>query len=188
MRCGKILRLFFWGITLLLGCSDNYSKDLNSSHKRGIESPTKDTLSSITMSKKLGNEELTKIYTQAIQDFILQVNKEYSLSFDTLFFGKHIAGQEDDFPDIQLPPRIGQTEIRLISPEEGMVKQRQTPSSYYINMMGWVDQQKASFIMVVFSNGMAHQLDDYLDYAYQPDEKNYRLTNYRFENFLYKRN
>ncbi len=43
------------------------------------------------------------LYSQAIGEYIRAVSKEYKLSFNTLFFGKHVYGQPDDFPDIELP-------------------------------------------------------------------------------------
>jgi hypothetical protein len=80
--------------------------------------------------------DLTKIYSQAISEFIKAVKKEQKTGFDTLFFGKHVYGQPDDFPDIELPETIEGTHIRLLSPEGGLKKQKERKSLVYINMVG----------------------------------------------------
>ena len=69
--------------------------------------------------------DLAKVYTQAIGDFIKAANAKNKTSFDTLFFGKHVYGQLDDFPDIQLPLTVEHTQIRLISPEAGTKLQKE---------------------------------------------------------------
>src|SRR5207244_3108380 len=82
-------------------------------------------------------DNLAKIYAQAIGDYIRLVHKEYDLNFDTLFFGKHVEGQAGDFPDIALQSSIENTEIKLISPEQGKEHQKEHGTSYYINLIGW---------------------------------------------------
>lgn len=131
--------------------------------------------------------DLTRIYSQAIGDYIRLVKKEYNLTFDTLFFGKHVYGQPDDFPDIALPNEMENTVIKLITPEEGKKKQEENKFSYYINLFGWVDSDKAEFTFVTFSNGMAHQFDGFIQYQYDRSQQGFSLANSRFENFLYKR-
>lgn len=112
------------------------------------------------------NANLTKSYTLAIADFIKAVNEKHKTSFDTLFLGKHVYGQPDDFPDIELPETIENTVIRLISPEAGLTKQKARKSLVYVNIIGWVDQEKAEFIFITFSNGCAHQYDCFINYHY----------------------
>ncbi len=80
--------------------------------------------------------DLTKIYSKAISDFIKDVRKKTKSNFDTLYFGKRKNGQPDDFPDIELPEKIENTHIRLISPEVGTLKQKELKSRIYINMVG----------------------------------------------------
>jgi hypothetical protein len=136
----------------------------------------------------LPKSELTRIYTQSIADYIKAVNQDYAITFDTLFFGKHRYGQPDDFPDIQLPETIANTQIRLVTPEFGAQKQKDNRSSFYINLMGWVNDEKMAFLFVTFSNNNTHQFDYYLDYTYNTKSKTFELDTIRFENFLYKRN
>lgn len=120
--------------------------------------------------------DLTKIYTRAIADFIKSANKKNKTNFDTLFFGKRKNGQADDFPDIELAKTIENTHIRLITPEEGAKKQNEIKSRIYINLMGWVKTENAEFIFVVFSKGFAHQYDYHLNYTYNKKAKVFELS------------
>jgi hypothetical protein len=135
-----------------------------------------------------GKAALTTIYSQAIADYIKAVNKKHKTTFDTLFFGKHLYGQSDDFPDIELPETIENTHIRLITPEAGLIKQKEHESGVYINMVGWVGKEKAEFIFVTFSNGFEHQYDCFIDYKYDLRQKKFLLSKKRFEYFLYQGN
>jgi hypothetical protein len=130
--------------------------------------------------------ELTMIYSQAISDFIKAVNEKHKTSFDTLFFGKHVYGQPDDFPNIELPEAIENTQIRLITPEDGLIRQQARKSLVYINMIGWVEQKQAEFIFVTFSNGGEHQYDYFIDYIHNAEQKSWKVEKGRFEYYLYK--
>lgn len=158
-------------IPILFGsCAETLKKENNKLTR------TKDTNSQHAPSLSIKDKDsIAVIYIQAIQDYMTCCKREYHLQFDTLFFGKHVFGQEDDFPDIVLPAKLGETAIRLISPEEGLLKQKQNPSSFYINMVGWVNPKEATFILVTFSKGMAHQFDVNLHYEYSASLKRYVL-------------
>lgn len=125
--------------------------------------------------------QLTKIYSQAIADFITDATKTQRVNFDTLFFGKRKNKQPDDFPDIELPHVIKKTQIRLISPEQGTIKQTERPQRIYINMIGWVTQQQADFIFVVFTNGFVHQYDYHINYRYNNKLNSYELIKLQFK-------
>lgn len=125
--------------------------------------------------------ELTKNYTQAISDFIKAANKKNKTNFDTLFFGKHINGKQDDFPDIKLPKTIEHVEIIIVTPEVGAKKQKEKKSRVYINLMGWVDPKNADFIFVVFSNGFVHQYNYAINYEYHVDQKEFVLKTLEFK-------
>lgn len=129
------------------------------------------------------NLELTKVYTQAISEFIKAVYKKDQTRFDTLFFGKHTYGQADDFPPIKLPSSIENTHIQLISTEQGNRLQSRTKPLVYINLMGWVTPEKAEFLFVVFSNGFAHQYDYYIHFIKPVNNKEYQLEKIEWENF-----
>lgn len=120
--------------------------------------------------------ELAKIYCQAIGDFIKEANKNNKTNFKILYFGKRKNGLADDFPDVELPELIENTYIKLISPEQGAIKQKEDSSCIYINLFGWVTKKDAEFIFVVFSNGFAHQYDYTIKYTYNTIHKAFELA------------
>lgn len=112
-----------------------------------------------------GNAEIEKIYTRAIGDFIKDAQINHQLKFDTLFFGKRKNGEPDDFPDIDLPERIENTAIVLVSTELGARIMKERPSRIYVNMMGWIEKDKAEFILFVFSKGFVPQFNYTIHYT-----------------------
>lgn len=182
----------FLGVNVSLavaGCTnkatDKPQLQSNNLHPEGMVSTTQqsDSENNIEAQKK----ELTKLYTQAIGDYILLVKKEYNLTFDTLLFGKHVNGQPGDFPDIVLPAIIENTKIKLVSPEQGEKYQKEHKASFYINLIGWVNADTADFIFVTFSDGSAHQFDCFITYKYNTTEKEFFIKSTRFENYRYKK-
>jgi hypothetical protein len=187
-RLKYILPVSIWIISLGLSACKYYSGDKsltgivienNSSVARQqTNSALKDSL---TMQK----DELAKIYTQAIAEFIKAAYKKDKTKFDTLYFGKHIYGQPDDFPDIELPETIEKTQIRLVAPEVGQKIQLARKSLVYVNLMSWVDKENAEFIFVVFTNGSEHQFDYFLNFNYNTSSDKFELNNIEFENYLH---
>lgn len=164
------------------GCSNQSMDRFNS----GVDSTVSSTATTpLTADTALLKPDLPKIYAQAIGDYIRFVHQEYALTFDTLFFGKRQFGQADDFPDIQLPDTIEHTYIKLIHPEEGEKIQAKRKSSYYINLMGWVNSYNAEFIFVAFSNGFAHQFDCTIHYSYNMEKHAFEVDHSQFKNFRY---
>ncbi|HRH64672.1 MAG TPA: hypothetical protein PLU53_00090 [Bacteroidia bacterium] len=132
-------------------------------------------------------DSLTKMYTQAIAEFIKAIYKRDKTTFDTLFFGKHVYGQPDDFPDIELPEVIEQTQIRLVTPEAGQQKQAERKSLVYVNMVGWVDKESAAFVLVVFSNGSEHQYDCFINFTRNTSTNAFDLDKIEVENYLHRK-
>jgi len=126
------------------------------------------------------DKSLAKIYSQAIGDFIKAAHKNNATAFDTLFIAKRQIGQPDDFPDIELPDKIENTQIRLITPEAGEKSQKERKSRIYINMMGWVDKEKAEFMFFVFSNGFDHQYNYTINYKFNTKRKDFELEKLKF--------
>ena len=58
---------------------------------------------------------LSNIYIQAIGDFIKAANKENAPIFDTLFIANRKMDLPEDFPNIDLPEKIENTQIVLIT-------------------------------------------------------------------------
>ena len=150
----------FLGLTLsfvFYGCTSNTANQSQSNATTSNTTTiTNESLAYTGISTEQKNA-LTAMYTQAIGDYIKLVKKEYNLTFDSLFFGKHANGQPTDFPDIVLPSIIEKTHIRLISPEQGKKHQEENKSSTYINLFGSTTSDQSNFIFVTFSNGFAHQ-------------------------------
>ena len=169
-----ITGLFLISCFAMTTCSNNAQIQTSSSQ-----------ISSEADSVPVEKGQLTKIYEDAIAEFIKAVDKKDKISFDTLFFGKHVYGQPDDFPDIDLPATIENTQVRLISPEAGIKKQRERKSLVYVNMMGWVDKENADFMFVVFSNGAQHQFDYFINFIFNTTRKEFELGEIAFENYLH---
>ncbi|MBK8109822.1 MAG: hypothetical protein IPK46_05515 [Saprospiraceae bacterium] len=129
--------------------------------------------------------DLKQLYPKAIAEFIKAAYQLDKPLFDTLFFGKHVYGQEDDFPDIELPNIIENTPIRLISPELGQKKQKEQKSMIYINLMSWLENNKAVFLFVVFSNDSEHQYDFSLYFSKNTPSEKYELDKIEYENYLH---
>lgn len=171
----------------LTACSDHTGNKQQADKIIADSSATSTQLtnSATTDSLTVQNGELTKIYTQAIAEFIKAAYKKDKTIFDTLYFGKHIYGQPDDFPDIELPETIEKTQIRLVIPEVGQKKQAERKSLVFVNMMGWVDKEKSEFILVVFTNGGEHQYDYFINFSFNTSTNKFELDKIEFENYLH---
>ncbi|MFN8165625.1 MAG: hypothetical protein U0X76_05500 [Bacteroidia bacterium] len=168
----------------LISSSSCHSNDQTEQSSNSTQVTTSITASSVVDSATEKKAQLKAIYTQAIDEFIKAANKKNKRDFDTLYFGKHVYGQPDDFPDIDLPATIGNTEIRLVTPEEGLKLQAARKSLVYVNLIGWVNESDADFIFVVFTNGAEHQYDYKLHFTVLSREKQYKLEKIEFENYL----
>lgn len=177
------------GSIAIISCSNQTTHETRSTKTEVVNSLASDRKVPVLPSDSsvVPKSELTKIYAQSIADYIVAVRADYSIKFDTLFLGNHRYGQPDDFPDIDLPETIENTQIRLVTPEFGAQKQKDNKSSFLINLMGWVTYEKAEFIFVTFSNNNEHQFDYYSDYTYNIESREFKLDKIRFDNFLYKR-
>ena len=142
------------------------------------------TNSTTKNSSTVKKNELAKIYTQAIAEFIKISYKRNQNTFDTLYFGKHKYGQADDFPDIELPTTIENTQIRLVTSEVGQKKQAENKSLVYVNMMGWVDEGNAQFTLIVFANGFEHQYDYFINLNFDTRTNKFVLDKVDFVNYL----
>ena len=125
--------------------------------------------------------ELTNAYSRAIAEYIQAVYKRDKTSFDTLFFGKH-----DDFPDIQLPAVIQNTNIKLLTTGEADKKRKYHKSLVFINMIGWIKKNKSEFMLVTFYPGYVHQFDCIINFNYNSQRHEYELENLEFKNYAYK--
>jgi hypothetical protein len=168
---------------LLTSCTGQVSSEqalgkiINDSLTDKTATKTTDQIKSAAVS----NDRLTRIYSLAISDYITEVSKQHLITFDTLFFGKRNNGQPDDFPDIVLPDIIKNCQIRLIDPEVGKKLQEEKKSRVYINLIGWVNKDKAEFFFVTFSNGFEHKFDFHINYKYNLERNEFELAKSRIE-------
>lgn len=125
--------------------------------------------------------DLAKIYSQALGDFIKAANKKNAIPFDTLFIAKRQIGQPDDFPDIELPEKIENTQIILITPEQAEKSQQERKTRIYINLVGWVENEEAEFIFIVFSNGFDHLYDYNINYKRSLKREAFELDKIQFK-------
>lgn len=181
------MTLLIWILFLGLTACSNHSGDklltdkiIADSSSAGSQQTNASAPDSLTLQKG----ELSEIYTQAIAEFIKAAYKRDKTTFDTLYFGKHVYGQPDDFPDIELPQTVENTQIRLVTPEAGQEKQAQRKSLVYVNMMGWVEKEKAEFVLVVFTNGGEHQYDYFVNFITKASANEYELDTIEFEEYL----
>lgn len=131
----------------------------------------------------LKKDDLTNVYSKAIFEFIKASYFFDKTTYDTLFIGKRKFGQSDDFPEIELPNQINGTQIRLVSPEEGQIKQKSKKTAIYVNLIGWVDKSNADFLFVVFSNGFEHQYDYSIKFKFNENSQKYELDKIDYANY-----
>lgn len=180
-------KVFTWTVSLGLTACINHSskKEIpNKNTKKYISVDNQHTKTVERDSLNLQKENLTKIYDQAIQEFIKSAYKYNKTTFDTLYFGKRVNGQPDDFPNIELPEKIENVHIRLVTPEQGEKLMLENKNRKYVNLVGFIEREKAEFIFVVFSDGLTHQYDYFLNFYNNSSTNKFELDKIDFENYL----
>lgn len=136
-----------------------------------------------------GKPGLSKVYSNAIKQYLRSIHEKDKTTIDTLYFNKRHNGQPDDFPDIDLPQTINGTRIILLTTGEAASgKFRFGKSSPCINLIGWVDKESAEIIFVTFYPGFQHQYDCYISYNFNSKTKEFDLQTVRIEVLIYDRN
>jgi hypothetical protein len=124
--------------------------------------------------------DLEKIYILAISDFIKAAELKNAKTFDTLFINKRKQNDEDDFPDISLPKTISNTPIVLDNFDVHLDLYRKLKHRMNLNLIGWVHQEKAEFMFVMFTNGFEHQYDYNIKYTYNKKTKKYEVASIKY--------
>jgi len=175
----NIRTVLFWTVSFAASCSNhpagNSNKILADSSSAAIQ-PTDNLIADTSAAQK---DEQTKIYSHAIAEYINAVYQKDKTELDTLFLGKHA-----DFPNINLPASIANTRIMLLTTEEAE-KREYFKTSVYINLFGWVRENKAEFIFVTFYPKFQHKYDCFIDYNYNTERKEFELEKLRFENYIF---
>lgn len=93
------------------------------------------------------------VYSTAIAEYI-KVMRNSGASFpDTVYIGRHA-----EFPEIELPTRIEQTSVRIISSTDADVLKAGAHFAY-LNIFGWFAAGQAELYVVCFTQGMRHRPD-----------------------------
>lgn len=178
---------FFAGYFSFNACSNPVSAkgDNNAVEVEGLEH----TKANDATAAESGDKEVAEVYSKAIKDYIEAVYQLDKKVLDTLFILKRQNGQEDDFPDIQLPQKINKTSIILLTQKDADLRRdasrKATP---FINLIGNVDDNNADFIFVAFYPGFTHQMDAYINYKYDKLKKEYVLDQLSIEVVMYDKN
>lgn len=126
---------------------------------------------------------LAKIYSQAIAEYGRAVHKMEKTDFDSLFFGKQF-----DFPDIELPTTINGATICILTPEEvNNKKLSYGKSSPYINLIGFIEHDRAEFIFVTFYPEFHHQYDCHMNFKCNSQKKEFELDKLQIEILIYNK-
>lgn len=123
-----------------------------------------------------------RVYSQAIAEYVKAVYKKDQSRFDTLFLGKHA-----DFPNVELPARIENTNIVLVMPEDGLTRMQNGNSLAFVNMVGDITEDSAEFVMVTFLGSARHEYDYFVDFEYNKERREFETVDSRFENYIYSK-
>lgn len=134
----KFLMPYF---VMLLICSCSSPSETATKEPQPADKP-----GNIIVQKSPTKAEITEIYVQAIGDYIKEAYKKGKPLPDTLFIGKH-----PDFPDITLPATIEGANIALITGDEGQAKMAYRKKLVYLNVMSWIDKERAQLLIVTFN-------------------------------------
>lgn len=133
----------------------------------------------------LNKDEKTKVFCQAIAEYINAVYKNDKSSFDTLFIGQY-----DDHQDKKLPAIIQKTNIVLLRNEkEGAKKLTYRKSFGYVNIAEIkVAKDGAQYAFVTFfvekSNGKVNwwpKHNCFINFIYDAKRKEFKSDNVKFE-------
>jgi hypothetical protein len=178
-------RISYLSFFLVSACSCHESKQSKSNTTaQKTELEQKDTNITVASDKvSLNRTELAQLYSKTIGDFMQLVEQKDQLVFDTLFLSERKLGTEDNFPEFDLPERIGNTSIIMVSTGKSPEKYKShfKKTSPFINLMGWANKTDAEFIFVTFYPEFKHQYDCYLSYVYEPSKKEFELQEERLE-------
>lgn len=137
---------------------------------------------------QLSKQEETKLYTQALTEYIKSVNATDKFSLDTLFVGPMDKDVDENIKDIELPTEILNTKILKLTQEEGDRKVKYKKTFIFANIIGTLSKDHAKFLFITFivENGPSkanwfpkHNFE--ADFNYDPQTKAYKLEKQRFE-------
>lgn len=98
----------------------------------------------------LSKQEETKIFTIAIHDYLIALDKGDTLKFDTLFVGPMDKDVDENIKNIELPKEILQTKIAKLTEMEGRRKVEYHKTFVFVNIIGTITPVRAEFIFITF--------------------------------------
>ncbi len=176
----NVVRALILTISMVLSACSNNATDASLADKKNADKSLKAdeiTDNSIDGTTTFSKDEQTKIYHQAILEYLKVVYQRHGTSFDTLFFGKH-----EEFPDIKLDTTIQGTRIMLVTTDEADKRREYRKSLVYINLFGDITKESAHFIFVTFFPEYHHQYDYFIDLAYHAERNEFELERIQFKN------
>lgn len=132
----------------------------------------------------LSKQDETKLYTQAITEYIKSVNEIDKLTFDTLFVG---PVDPEYIQNVELPKEILKTKIAKLTEEEGQRKVEYHKNFVFANVIA-ISKEHAEFIFVTFIVEKSPTKTDWwpkhnyvVNFNYDPKTKVYLFDKQRFE-------
>lgn len=178
----KFISIALLALTItIMSCTNKSSNKIDLEKKLPDTSLTKNQPTNILIADTtiVQNDQESKIYAQAISEYIKLVYRKDATKIDKLLFGKHV-----DFPDIELPETIEGTKIMVVTTEEADEIRKHRPSLIYINLLGWVSEEHAEFIFVTFFPEYQHQYDYFIDFTLNTQQKEFELEKIVFEKYF----
>lgn len=120
---------------------------------------------------------VTEAYCRAIAEYAKAAYSDGKSIPDTLFIGTTGVGFQ--FPSIELPATISGVNVRLLSSDEAERLHLERKSYVFLNMVGWMEGDKAEFIIVTFFAGGKPQHDCHLHFV-RSGKGEFELDSLRF--------
>ncbi|MBP7810641.1 MAG: hypothetical protein KA163_15215 [Bacteroidia bacterium] len=136
----------------------------------------------------IGQTDNSKIYSQAITEYLKTVNTKDKTILDTLFVGPMDKDVDEDISEIKLPKEILKTKISKLTQEEGDRKAKYHKTFVFVNIVGIISKEHAEFMFITFmveNSGVKAawfpQHNNYFIYKYDTKKKEFVLDKQRSE-------
>jgi hypothetical protein len=135
-----------------------------------------------------GQKEKSKIYTQAITEYIKAVNAKDKVTLDTLFIGPMDKDVDENIREIELPKEILKTKISKLTQTEGDRKAKYHKTFVFVNIVGIISKERAEFMFITFivekgpvKAAWFPKHNSHFDFNYDTKKKEFVLEKQRFE-------
>ena len=135
-----------------------------------------------------GQKENSKIYAQAITEYIKAVNVTDKISLDTLFVGPMAEDVDGNIKEIELPKEILKTKISKLTQAEGDRKVLYRKTFVFANIIGTISKDRVEFMFITFiaehspiRTNWWPKHNSYFNFKYDATKKEFVLEKQRFE-------